>query len=55
MKRRPFVELVDDFEARPAADLDAEIAWLTKTIPTLQRQKAAALQARRRKRRKAAQ
>ncbi|WP_298580546.1 hypothetical protein [uncultured Luteimonas sp.] len=46
--------MVDDFEARPAEDLDAEITWLAKTIPMLQRQKAAALQARRRKRRKVA-
>jgi len=44
--------MVDDYQARAEADLAEEIAWLSKSIPLLQRQKAAALLARRRQRRK---
>lgn len=46
--------MVDDFQARGEADLAEEIAWLSKAIPLLQRQKAAALLARKRQRRKVA-
>ena len=53
-RSRPFNQLVDDFQARSADDLAAEILWLTRTIPTLQRQLAAARQAKRRQRREAA-
>lgn len=53
MRRRPFDEMVGDYQAMPGRDLDSEIRWLVKMIPKLQRQKAAALRARRLQRRKA--
>lgn len=45
--------MVGDYHAMPLRDLDREIKWLYAMIPKLQRQRDAALLARRRQRRKA--
>ena len=54
IRRRPFAQMVDDYQTMPGGDLDREIKWLAEMVPTLQRMKAAALNARRRQRRKVA-
>ena len=53
MRRKPFDAMVGDYQTMPGGALDREIKWLGQMIPKLQRQRAAALRARRLQRRKA--